>query len=177
MDATTKERKANLDLWRDEIAKRQADATYTPETPALIALVEALGDVRVRDALVVDAIPGGAHAADLLLSDPECDDVGTTVKSMLYESVAPDERARALSALLTCVLDADYPLPGTSQAGALASTLAFWAGERARAAFLSMTTKREGGPGARLATLVYLMLSSGMSPGWLSAAEADLTNA
>lgn len=155
-------RRAALSTWRAEVG---AEPEVAPEPAA--ELLSALNDPMVRDAVLLDCVPGGQEAADHLtggragaVTERALDSVFGT-----RAAVAPDEVRlhRAEDVLRSLARQSD----GTMRAAPLGllAWSAWWSGDGARGSVLVDLTLAAD-DGHRLALLVRSALEGGLPPGW-----------
>lgn len=161
-------RRARLDEWRACLAA--ARGARTPSDDAIGALSAGLRDVVVRDAVVIDMVPGQAALAELLCADPSATGVREALSAIIgaENPVAPDRgELIALVRLSDRVtwLAGDRSVPALTLAG-----LALWWGGDSTAAAHAISEALARDPGYRLAELVACALEAHMPPGWLAVA-------
>ena len=161
-------RRSRLDEWRECLA--MVAAARVPADATVGALSAGLRDVVVRDAIVVDMVPGQATLANLLCRDPGANGVRQALSAIIgaENPVAPDRRdLAALVRLADRVvwLDSDEGVPALTLAG-----LALWWAGDSVAASQAIDTALVLDPRYRLAELVACALEAHMPPGWLAVA-------
>ncbi len=152
-------RRAGLDLWRALLAQAQ------PTAPDLGRLQAALDDVLVRDAVLLDLVPGQARLADRVVAGWTGPEVGDALGLIVDPGagVAPPASVTAATRLLREV--AGHRPPAAAPAVTLLAMLAWWTGDGARAAVL-VERVLAAVPDYRLARLLDEALTVGLPPGW-----------
>lgn len=129
-------------------------------------LVAALSDVIVRDAVVVDLVPGEERVAEELCRGEETDGVREALSRMIgteHPQTPPDVRLAAVVALAEHLA---WLLPAASAPSqTLVGLCRWWRGEDEAAAWaIGEALLRD--PGYRLAELLACALEMGMQAGW-----------
>lgn len=173
-------RATGLDQWRTEhrrlvgeLSAAGEDARLTRGAPPVVLgrIQAALDDVVVRDAVLLDLVRGSDRLADRLLAGDDDPAVLGAFGAALFDrahGVPPDEVwTRAAGALLEQVV-AHSTRAGHAPALTLLGTIAWWAGDGARAA-LHLGRALAVDPEYRLAVLVGDAVDRGVAPGWVAA--------
>ena len=156
-------------LWRAEVAAgRDGRAGELP--PRLGRIEAALGDVRVRDAILVSFIPGTGDLAERMLdadaaADREIAHALARIVDPVEGLVPPQEPTAVHRAALEAVIAhgrRDTQAPALS----LLAVLAWWSADGARAAVL-LDRACDADPQYRLARLLEEAVRAGMAPGWV----------
>ena len=167
-DSRARWRTRQLVAWRGALERaREGELPTDVETGKLAA---GLRDVVVRDAAVIDMVPGRGAVAEALCGDPGARGVREALSVMINEENAARPDPAAVAAIVTIVdhvawLCGAHAAPGFTLAG-LAQ---WWSGDDASAE-LSIANALIAHPGYRLAELVACALDAHMPPGWLAAA-------
>lgn len=172
-----------LACWRSALA----DWPTLPEPAVTGRLVAAVADVRVRDAVMLTAVPGSGTVPDRMAAgvlDAEVarclDQVFGVLSGDRRDPDAPavpgplpdDDLARAVEGLLRHVARA---AAGTRRAAAplsLLAWLAWWCGDGARA-WVYLDHALAADPGYSLARLLATALEGALGPGWTRAGRRD----
>jgi len=171
-------RSSGLRAWRTEVAAAMAGDVAA--RPAVLGRLNAsLGDVVLRDAVLMTLIPGSAGLPEASLGDagPTASTgevAGTEIASALSAIVGPDggvppdpdidaAASSVLERLVSHASSADR-----APALTLLGLLAWWRGDGARAGVLLERALRAD-PGHRLAHLLMDALAAGLAPGWVRA--------
>ncbi len=167
--AVSRWRAEAMALWRAEVAA--VHGGHGGEHSARLGRIEAaLGDIGVRDAILVSFVPGTGDLAERTLGD------GARVDREISRAIArivdpseglapPFEPTAAHRAALEAVIThgrRDAQAPALS----LLALLAWWSADGARAAVL-LDRALEADPRYRLALLVREAVDAGMPPGWV----------
>lgn len=160
-------RRAALDEWRK--ARVGAMDGHLPSDATMGRLAASLGDVALRDALVVDMVPGEQEVAELLCADPAAPGVRDALAAMLTADAAVVPDRAELEALVALVEHGAWLC--SAMAGpflTLAALASWWRGDedQAREAVAEALARE---PGYRLAELVSCALNAGLAPGWIAA--------
>ncbi|MCV2396474.1 DUF4192 domain-containing protein [Actinotalea sp. M2MS4P-6] len=159
-------RRDGLALWRSLLGAEEHGATD------LGRLQAALDDVLVRDAVLLDLVPGRTRLADRVVAGWTGDEVGEALGLIVDpgRGVAPPAgRIEDAVELLRQV--AGHRPRAAVPAISLLAMLAWWTGDGAKAAVLvqrALATE----PGYRLARLLEEALTVGMPPGWVRSASS-----
>lgn len=167
--AVSRWRDEAIALWRAEIEARH-DGHGGDRPPRLGRIDAALGDVRVRDAILVSFIPGTGDLAERMLgtdvaADHELSRAIARIVDPTDGLVPPQGPTAVHRAALEAVVahgrrDAQAP------ALSLLAVLAWWCADGARAAVL-LDRARDADPHYRLAVLLEEAVRAGMAPGWV----------
>ncbi|HUX69871.1 MAG TPA: DUF4192 domain-containing protein [Cellulomonadaceae bacterium] len=156
-------------LWRAEVAAGRDG--HSGERPSRLGRIEAaLGDIRVRDAILVSFVPGTGDLAERTVGTGA--GIEHEVSCAVARIVAPSdglapplESTVSHRAALEAVV-AHGRLDAQAPALSLLAVLAWWSADGARAAVL-LDRALEADPGYRLALLVREAVDAGMPPGWV----------
>ncbi len=162
-DALRRWRHDGLCGWRALVAGRAASA------PAFGRCAAALDDVLVRDAVLLDLVPGHERLADRVVAGWNGPEVGDALRAMVDPAAGvapPAERVERAAEALRQV--AGHRPRAAVPALTLLAMLAWWSGDGARAAVL-VERALDADPDYRLAGLLEQTLAAGMPPGWLRA--------
>lgn len=160
-------RRKMLETWRTVLSA--AAGGEVPRSAAIGRLAAGMADLYVRDALVIDLVPGEQETADRLC---EGDDSG--VRDALARLIGAEHPAHPpLHALTTTVEVAEriaWVCPeAAAPAYALIAIAQWWCGDL-EAAGAAVATSLAAEPGYRLAGLIAAALEVDMPPGWLRVA-------
>lgn len=161
-------RRERLDDWRAALALGAAGRL--PSDACVARLAAGLADVVVRDAAVIDMVPGQAAVAEALCGNPAAPGVREALSAIIgaETAVAPDP-----GSLRALVRVADHVAWLAPDEGVPALTLAglalWWQGDSVAAAY-AVGAALAADPTYRLAELVACALEAQMAPGWLAAA-------
>lgn len=167
--ALTGWRRAGLAAWRGAMAGRSGSWDGPDVTePVAGVLLGAMTDRMVRDALLLDCVPGMRSAADQLVRGR----VGETVARALDAVFAPrgdavpdEERLdRADRLLQSLVRQADGGMRAAPLG--LMAWSAWWSGDGGRGSVV-VDLALAAEPGHRLALLISSVLDAGVAPGWV----------
>ncbi len=158
-------RRDGLALWRELVDAGGGSST------ALGRCQAALEDVLVRDAVLLDLVPGHERLADRVVAGWSGPEIGAALRAVVDpgSGVAPPERAERAAHVLRLVVG--HRPRAAVPSLALLGLLAWWVGDGARAAVLVERALADD-PGYRLAGLLDDALAAGMPPGWLRAPGA-----
>ncbi len=125
----------------------------------------------VRDAVLLDLVPGHERLADRVVAGWSGPEIGAALRAVVDpgSGVAPPERAERAAHVLRLVVG--HRPRAAVPSLALLGLLAWWVGDGARAAVLVERALADD-PGYRLAGLLDDALAAGMPPGWLRAPGA-----
>lgn len=154
-------RRESLAQWRDLVAAGGGPAT------ALGRVQAGLEDVLVRDAVLLDLVPGFPALADRVVAGWNGEEIGTALRAVIDPEVGvrpPVEQVERALAVLGSV--AGHRPRGAVPALTLAALLSWWLGDGGRAAVLLERVLAER-PDYRLAGLVAETLAAGLPPGWV----------
>ncbi|MDO8120395.1 DUF4192 domain-containing protein [Isoptericola sp. b490] len=159
-DALARWRREGLEVWRGLV--EGAD----PVPPTLGRCQAALDDLLVRDAVLLDLIPGRAGLADRVVAGWDGSEISAALRELVdpNEGVAPPDRVAAAATVLAAV--AGHRPRAAVPAVTLLAMTAWWQGDGARAGVL-VERALASDPGYRLAVLLEQTLAAGMPPGWL----------
>lgn len=152
--------------WRDALDAARAGRSLTEAAAGRLAA--GLRDVSVRDAAVVDMVPGQAHVADRLCETEE----GLGVRESLAAMVTIDDAVAPVTGTIDAVVQVAAQVAlwcedDVAPALTIAGVGQWWAGnERDAARFIA--TALDAQPDYRLARLIETALEAGMPPGWLA---------
>jgi hypothetical protein len=159
-------RAAGLDLWRELVDGTPGRAVLHGRLSA------ALEDVLVRDAVLVDLVPGHARVADRVVAGWNGPEVGRALRAVVDPAAAVPPPVERLASACAVLRDVAAHRPGAAApALTLLALAAWWSGDGARASVL-VARALELEPGYRLADLVEQTLDHGVPPGWVRAAGA-----
>jgi hypothetical protein len=184
-------RRDGLELWRGEVVRVVATERLPSPTggadgvqptvfggrppdvsaPTLIGRLQAaLGDVLVRDAVLLTLVRDGDRVADEVVAGDASADVGRALRTIFdpAEGRRPDPSLTGPARAVLEQLVAHSPRRGHAPALTLLAVLAWWEGDGARAGLL-VDRALLAAPGYRLAVLVDDALRLGMPPGWARA--------
>lgn len=156
-------RHGGLSGWRALVSDEAGSA------PAFGRCAAALDDVLVRDAVLLDLVPGHERLADRVVAGWDGPEVSDALRAMVDPAAGvapPAERTERAAHVLRQV--AGHRPRAAAPALTLLAMLAWWSGDGARAAVL-VERALDGDPGYRLAALLEQTLAVGMAPGWLRA--------
>lgn len=162
-DALRRWRLDGLSGWRELVAGGAASP------PAFGRCAAALDDVLVRDAVLLDLVPGHERLADRVVAGWNGPEVGDALRAMVDPAAGvapPHERAERAAAVLREV--AGHRPRAAVPALTLLGMLAWWGGDGARAG-VYVELALDADPAYRLAGLLEQTLAAGMPPGWLRA--------
>jgi len=161
-------RARHLESWRLAVARAREGKLPTDAEAGKLAA--GLRDVVVRDAAVIDMVPGSQAVADALCRDPGALGVREALSVMITEenAVRPDP---VVVAAIEAISDHLAWLCGAHAAPSftLAGLAQWWSGDDVSAG-ASVASALATQPGYRLAELVSCALDAHMPPGWLAAA-------
>lgn len=157
-------RRAGLETWRRALR----DPLPASEVPGPVAavLLAGLCDVVVRDAVLLDCVPGAREAADELVAAGS----GRTADALhgvftARAAVEPDEALQhRADAVLRSLVRQGTGATRAAPLGALAWS-AWWAGDGGRSSVLTELALAAD-PEHRLALLISAALDAGLAPGW-----------
>lgn len=159
-------RAAGLELWRELVDGAPGAAVAHGRLSA------ALADVLVRDAVLVDLVPGHARVADRVVAGWNGPEVGRALRAVVDPAAAVPPPVERLGAACAVLREVAAHRPGAAApALTLLALAAWWSGDGARASVL-VTRALELEPGYRLADLLEQTLDHGVPPGWVRAAGA-----
>lgn len=164
-------RRESLALWRGELDRvRTGDQ---PDPNRIGRLQAGLGDVLVRDAVLLGFVPGTGRLADRVVAGYGGAEVSVALRAIIDPTVGtapePDRMAEVRTLLHEVVAHTATRLQ--APALTLLGVLAWWDGDGARAAVL-VERARRAEPAYRLADLIDQTLVAGMPPGWLQVGGA-----
>lgn len=167
-DAAIRWRAARLEAWRRAVGA--AIGGVLPSDPDTGKLAAGLWDLAVRDAAVVDMVPGRLEVAEALCADPGAPGVREALSVMInqHDGKRPDPATvRGIVTLADHIawVCGDRAAPALTLAG-----LALWWSGDDMAAEAAIATALSQHPGYRLAELVASALEAHMPPGWLAVA-------
>lgn len=159
-------RHRRLTEWRDALRGAQRGTELAPAAAGRIAA--GLRDITVRDAAVVDMVPGESEVADRLCATGQ----GLGVREALAAMVTIEDAVAPVPATVDAVVAVARRTAWLCEADvAPALTLAgvgqWWAGND-RDAARSIAVALDAQPDYRLAHLVRTAIEAGMPPGWLA---------
>lgn len=192
-DALLRWRAQGLGLWRsehrralDEVMGDPLDqrgpaglggSDVTRPSPVVLGRLQAaLDDVLVRDAVVLDLVPGSDHVSDLLLAGERGPAVHRALGAITDPEVAvpPDaEWTGAARRVLEAVVAHSPRSRGHAPALTLLGMVAWWHGEGARAT-VHLEEALASDPDHRMARLVADAVGRGLPPGWVRRASGDV---
>jgi hypothetical protein len=156
-------------LWRAEVAAGHDG--HGGERPSRLGRIEAaLGDVRVRDAILVSFIPGTGDLAERMLgADAAADhEIARAISRIVdpSEGLVPPQGPTAVHHAALEAVIAHGRRDAQAPALSLLAVLAWWSADGARAAVL-LDRARDADPHYRLALLLEEAVRAGMAPGWV----------
>lgn len=167
---TYADRAGALALWRR--ALRDIGAGVPVNEGDVRELAVALRDVVVRDAIVIDIIPGHERVAERLCVDPSAPGVREALDSIIGSRRPRTPDLASLRCITALTLDVARVDPAGRCPGlTLAGLVYWWAGDAERARMHLEDALRVDG-GYRLATLLLCAIEAGMEPGWKVAAQS-----
>lgn len=159
-------RAAGLELWRELVDGAPGRSVLHGRLSA------ALEDVLVRDAVLVDLVPGHARVADRVVAGWNGPEVGRALRAVVDPAAAVPPPLERLASACAVLREVAAHRPGAAApALTLLALAAWWTGDGARASVL-VARALELEPGYRLAELVEQTLDHGVPPGWVRAAGA-----
>jgi hypothetical protein len=162
-------RMQRLDAWRDSLTRVSVDGTL-PSDPEVGKLAAGLRDVSVRDAIVIDMVPGEGSVADALCVDPSATGVREALSVMLLPASAVAPRGYLLAALEELAAHLAWLCPtDIAPVMTLVGLARWWHGDESGAARAIALALHED-PRYRLAELLQCAIDAHMPPGWLTAA-------
>ncbi len=166
-------RRAGLAAWRHDVDALAADPGAMVEPVRLGRHLASLGDVLVRDAVLLGLVPGCARLADRVVAGYSGEEVGRALGAIIdpVSGIAPDPTLLDPARRLLEQVDAHAPRSRRAPALTLLGLVSWWEGDGARAGVYverAMAAQEE----YRLAVLVDTTLRAGMPPGWLRARSA-----
>ncbi len=159
-------RQRMLDTWRDALKAQTKDGAVRPSTAGRLAA--GLLDTAVRDAVVIDLVPGESAVANRLCHSDESGVREALARMIGIENPMhpPLERLRAVIKLAEHIA---WVCPeARGPAHALIAIAQWWSGDL-DAAGAAVTAALDAEPGYRLAELIAAALTVKMPPGWLRA--------
>ncbi len=153
-----------LTQWREAVAGAQRGVT--PPDAVSGRLIAALCDVAMRDAVVVDLVPGEQAVAEALCSGEETDGVRDALSRMIGTEHPEAPPVARLAAVVGLAEHMAWLVPADSAPShTLAGLCRWWQGDDDGAAWaIGNALQRE--PGYRLAELLACALEMGMQAGW-----------
>ncbi len=161
-------RQQRLEAWRAALG----DATKgnLPTEADTGKLVAGLRDVAVRDAIVIDLVPGEGSVAESLCVDPSTPGVREALSVMLLPASALAPQVGALDALERLVAHVAWLCPhDLAPAMTVLGLARWWHGDESGAAH-AVALALGDNPRYRLAELIKCAIDAHMPPGWLTAA-------
>lgn len=161
-------RQQRLEAWRHAL---QQVATGAEPTDATVGkLAAGLRDVSVRDAIVIDLVPGQSGVAEALCADPSAPGVREALAAMLLPASAVAPQASAVRALEELVQHLAWLCPRhLAPAMTVLGLMRWWHGDESGAAH-AVALALSADPHHRLAELVQCAIDAHLPPGWLTAA-------
>lgn len=161
-------RQQRLQAWRRALHQM---ATGAEPTDAEIGkLAAGLRDVGVRDAIVIDLVPGEGRVAEALCTDASAPGVKEALAVMLVPATAVAPQPATVEALERLVHHLAWLCPrDRAPAMTVLGLMRWWHGDESGAAHaiaLALATD----PRHRLAELVQCAIDAHLPPGWLTAA-------
>ncbi len=161
LDRSPQWRRESLDLWRALVRDESGTA------PDFGRLQAALDDVLVRDAILVDLVPGFARVAEQVSAGWDGPEVGDAFGAIIDpDGAVPPPVAQVEAAANVLRLVAAHRPSRTAPAVTVLAMVAWWLGDGARAGVLIDRALAED-PDYRLAALLDHTLANGLPPGWL----------
>ncbi len=161
-------RQQRVEAWRT--ALRAAANNELPSDADIGKLAAGLRDVVVRDAIVIDLVPGEGSVADSLCVDPSAPGVREALSVMLLPASAIAPQAGVLDALETLVARVPWLCPhDIAPAMTVLGLARWWHGDESGAAH-AVALALADNPRYRLAELIQCAIDAHMPPGWLIAA-------
>ncbi len=162
-------RMQRLDAWREALARVSADGAL-PSDPEVGKLAAGLRDVSVRDAIVIDMVPGEGSVADALCVDPFASGVREALSVMLVPAEAAAPQGSLVAALEELAAHMVWLYPtDIAPIMTLVGLARWWHGDESGAAH-AIALALNDDPRYRLAELVQCAIDAHMPPGWLTAA-------
>lgn len=156
-------RNEGVDLWL-KVANRDVETL----TPTLIGRLHgAMSDIRVRDAVMLAALPNSDSLPRRCVAGNCNEEVGAALDAVLDDriGVRPGDQAAAIGEALEAVT-AHGPINALAPAWTVLAWLAWWSGNGARA-WLLIDRAIAADDQYRLANLVATALEAGFPPGWV----------
>jgi len=161
-------RQQRLEAWR--VALGDATKGQLPTDADIGKLVAGLRDVAVRDAIVIDLVPGEGSVAESLCVDPSAPGVREALSVMLLPASAMAPQAGVLDALEQLVAHVTWLCPrDLAPAMTVLGLARWWHGDESGAA-QAVALALGDSPRYRLAELIKCAIDAHMPPGWLTAA-------
>ncbi len=166
-------RRAGLAEWRRDVERLLAEPSLLIEPVRLGRHLAALGDVLVRDAVLLGLVPGCARLADRVVAGYSGEEVGRALGAIIDPvlGIAPEAALVDPARRLLEQLDAHASRGRRAPALTLLALVAWWEGDGARAG-VCIERALAVDETYRLAVLVDTTLRTGMPPGWLRARGA-----
>ncbi|WP_291379063.1 DUF4192 domain-containing protein [Demequina sp.] len=162
-------RMQRLDAWRDALTRVSVDGTL-PSDPEVGKLAAGLRDVAVRDAIVIDMVPGEGSVAEALCVDPSAAGVREALSVMLLPASAAAPRGYLVDALEELSAHMVWLHPADiAPVMTLVGLSRWWHGDESGAAH-AIAMALEDDPAYRLAELIQCAIEAHLPPGWLTAA-------
>lgn len=161
-------RQQRLEAWRR--ALRQTATGAEPTDAEMGKLAAGLRDVHVRDAIVVDLVPGEGRVAEALCVDPSAPGVKEALAVMLLPAAAVAPPLATVDALERLVHHLAWLCPRhLAPAMTVLGLMRWWHGDESGAAHATAQALATE-PSHRLAELVQCAIDAHLPPGWLTAA-------
>ncbi len=161
-------RQRRLEAWRS--ALRDAADGVEPTDADIGKLVAGLEDVCVRDAIVVDLVPGEGDVAEALCVDASAPGVREALAVMLVPTSAVAPPIATVEGLERLVNHIAWLCPRhVAPAMTVLGLLRWWHGDESGAA-RAISVALSSDPHYRLAELVQCAIDAHLPPGWLTAA-------
>lgn len=157
-------RLAMLGEWRTAVAA--AARGELPSDAASGRLIGALSDVAVRDAVVVDLVPGEGDVAEALCEGSETDGVREALSRMIGTERPQVPPMETLAAVISLTEHLAWVLPEASAPSHTVAGLCRWWRGDDEAAAAAVIAALQSSPGYRLAELLACALDMGMRAGW-----------
>ena len=166
-------RRTALAAWRQDLGLLATDPSARVEPIRLGRHLASLGDVLVRDAVLLGLVPGCSRLADRVVAGYSGEEVGRALGAIIdpVAGIAPDPAVLEPARHLLGQVDAHAPRARRAPALTLLGLIAWWEGDGARAG-VCIERAMAAQEGYRLAVLVETTLRAGMPPGWLRSRSA-----
>ncbi len=159
-------RQQMLDAWRSAQAAQKSDKALRPTTIGRLAA--GLLDTAVRDAVVIDLVPGESAVADGVCRSDESGVREALARMIGVEHPAHPPHADVQAAMKLAEQIAWVCPEARGPAYAIIAIARWWSGDL-DAAEAAVATSLDAEPGYRLAELIAAALTVKMPPGWLRA--------
>jgi hypothetical protein len=161
-------RQQRLESWRAALG--DAAKGILPTDADIGKLAAGLRDVAVRDAIVIDLVPGQGSVAESLCVDTSAPGVREALSAMLLPASAMAPQTGALEALERLAAHVAWLCPhDIAPAMTVLGLARWWHGDESGAAH-AVALALADNPRYRLANLIQCAIEAHMPPGWLTAA-------